>query len=75
MSGRDAIRPALVPGHGAPPDSARPGSGSGGRSNVDASARGRASAINWASLAPYYAEFEAEKKRRREEREGEGQAS
>lgn len=57
----DDYRPALVPwspGHGAPADRVRPGSGSGGVSNVEAAMRSRASAIDWAAVAPYLAEDE-----------------
>jgi len=73
MSG-EQIRPALVPGHGAPSEHGDTGPGSGGRTNLDASVKGRADAIDWNSI-PGYAEHLEAQKRRRDEREGKGRAS
>ena len=69
MSADDRPQLALVPGHGAPPDSEALGSGSGGRNNLDAAMRSRAAAIDWAAVAPYLAENEERRREARAARE------
>ena len=72
MSADERPRLALSNGAGGPPEG---GPGRGQVNSRDASFRLRSEAIDWSALAPYWAEDEAAKSRRRKVPEGERPAS